>query len=403
MEIRPILSAMWRNKTGSVLVAMQIALTLAIVVNSMFMAQDRLEHINRPTGMDVDNIITAQSMGFGMNYEHDATITRDLEVLRALPGVVAVTSASSLPLSNSGSGTGYRASLDEDAPRESANYYRFGEDADKALGVKLVAGRMFRDTEILPGSDPDYNRMPPVVIVTQDYADRLFPDEPALGKLIYDGLGDSAEIVGIVEHMLGAWVSWEDLSSVMWMPRRTDGPWTRYIIRTEPGKRDELVPIVEQALIEADQTTRLVRNVKTFEDVVARSYMGDRAIAITLMTSIALLLLITGLGIVGLASFTVRQRTKQIGTRRAVGARKRDIIRYFLLENWLMTTIGLILGTVLSIGLNYGLASAFDMERLNYIYLVIGVLSLWVLGVIAVADPARRAAQVSPAIATRTV
>lgn len=403
MEIRPILSAMWRNKTGSVLVAMQIALTLAIVVNSMFMAQDRLEHINRPTGMDVDNIITAQSMGFGMNYEHDATITRDLEVLRALPGVVAVASASALPLSNSGSGTGYRASLDEDAPRESANYYRFGEDADKALGVKLVAGRMFRDTEILPGSDPDYNRMPPVVIVTQDYADRLFPDEPALGKLIYDGLGDSAEIVGIVEHMLGAWVSWEDLSSVMWMPRRTDGPWTRYIIRAEPGRRDELVPIVEQALIEADQTTRLVRNVKTFEDVVARSYMGDRAIAITLMTSIALLLLITGLGIVGLASFTVRQRTKQIGTRRAVGARKRDIIRYFLLENWLMTTIGLILGTVLSIGLNYALASAFDMERLNYIYLVIGVLSLWALGVIAVADPARRAAQVSPAIATRTV
>ncbi len=403
MEFRPILSAMWRNKTGSVLIALQIALTLAIVVNSMFMAQNRLAHINRPSGMDIDNIVTAQSMGFGNDFDPDRTITRDLEVLRALPGVVAVASASALPLSNSGSATGYRASLDEDAPRETANYYRFGEDAEKALGVNIIEGRAFRETEILPASDPEYRSMPPVVIVTRAYAERVFPDEPALGKLIYDGLGDSAEIVGIVEHMLGAWVSWDDLENVMWMPRRNQGPWTRYIIRTEPGMRDELVPIVEEALTEADRTTRLVRNVKPLEDYVALSYQGDRTMAVVLITAISLLLLITGLGIVGLASFTVRQRTKQIGTRRAVGARKRDIIRYFLLENWLMTTIGIILGTALTIGLNYALASAFEIERLNYVYLVIGIATLWVLGFIAVADPARRASKVSPAIATRTV
>ena len=393
---------MWRNKTGSVLVALQIALTLAIVVNSMFMAQNRIAHVNRPTGMDIENIITAQSLGFGNDYEHDATIEKDLEILRALPGVIAVTPASGVPMSGSGSATGFSASAEDDAPRETANYYRFDEYAEEALGVKIVEGRGFRDIEIRRGDDPEYNSMPPVVIVTRAYADKLFPDEPALGKLVYNGLGESAEIVGIVEHMLGAWVGWNDLENVMWMPRRNQAPLTRYIIRAEPGQRDALIPVVEEALADANRT-RLGRNVLPMEEIVARSYEGDRTIAIVLITAIGLLLLITGLGIVGLASFTVRQRTKQIGTRRAVGARKLDIIRYFLMENWLMTTIGIVLGTALTIGLNYALASAFDIERLNYVYLVIGIFVLWLLGFMAVADPARRAAQVSPAVATRTV
>ena len=88
MEIRPILSAMWRNRTGSVLVAVQIALTLAIVVNCMFLAKNRIDFMSRPSGMDVDNIIYAQSIGFGMDYDHDATIDADLALLRELPGVI---------------------------------------------------------------------------------------------------------------------------------------------------------------------------------------------------------------------------------------------------------------------------------------------------------------------------
>jgi putative ABC transport system permease protein len=404
MEFRPILSAMWRNKTGSVLVALQIALTLAIVVNSMFMAQNRIDTINRPSGMDIDNMIVLSSLGFGSDYDHDATISKDLELLRALPGVIAATPASSIPMSGSGSASGFAASGDEDAPRETANYFRFDEQAFDALGVTLAEGRNFRDVEILPGSDPNYRSMPPVVIMTRAYADKLFPDpkEPALGNYIYNGIGESAEVIGIIEHQLGSWVGWSNLENVMWFPRRTEGPSTNYIVRAEPGQRDALIPIIEKTLADANRT-RLVRRVRSMEEVVARSYEGDRTIAVVLTTAIGLLLAITGLGIVGLASFTVRQRTKQIGTRRAVGARKLDIIRYFLLENWLMTTIGIALGTALSIGLNYMLASAFDIERLNYVYLVIGMAILWGLGFLAVADPARRAAKVSPAIATRTV
>lgn len=402
MEIRPILSAMWRSRTGSVLVALQIALTLAIVVNSLFLAKTRLDMINRPSGIDIENIIEASSIGFGNAYEHDATIENDLRLLRALPGVTAASSASHVPMSNSGNGSGFRASADEDATSETANVFLFDEKFQDALGVKFAAGRGFLETEVRRSDDARADDMAPHAIITQALADKLYPDEPALGKLVYNNLGESATIVGVIELMHGSWVQWDGLEKVIVFPQRTSEPYVRYLVRTAPGERDALIPIVEKTLADANRN-RLVRNVRAFSETVARSYTGENAVAKVLITAIILLLTVTGLGIVGLASFSVRQRTKQIGTRRAIGARKRDIIRYFVLENWLMTTMGIVLGTILTIAVNYALSNMFDMERLNYWYLPLGAALLWLLGFIAVMGPSRRASNISPAVATRTV
>jgi len=394
---------MRRNKTGSVLVIVQIALTLAIVVNCMFLAATKIGFIGRPSGLDVDNMIVATSLGFGANYSHDETIDNDLRMLRELPGVIAATSASSIPMSGSGSASRFKANSDEDAPAESANYYSFDEQAVEALGVNIIEGRAFTDVEVMRSDDEQIDRMPSRAIVTKAFADQLYPDvSSAVGQRLYNNLNESAEIVGVVEHMHGAWVSWDNLGNVVWFPRRSDATSTRYIVRVEPGTRDALIPTIEETLSGANRN-RLIRRVSSMSDVVGRSYQNDRAVAVVLFTAVTLLLIITGLGIVGLASFTVRQRTKQIGTRRAVGARKRDIIRYFLTENWLMTTLGIILGTALTIALNYALASTFDTERLNYLYLIIGVCMLWVLGFVSVAGPSFKASKVSPAVATRTV
>lgn len=402
MDIRPILTAMWRNRTGSVLVALQIAITLAIVVNSLFLAQERIAFINRATGMDVENIVVASSLGFGQQYQHDDTIESDLRLLQGIPGVVTATPTGNVPMGGSGNTTSYRGSENPDAPQIHANVFEFDEKAIATLGVKLSAGRNFTELEIRRTDSEGYEDLPAQVIITQGLADRLFDNGAALGQRLYSHLGQSAEVVGIVEHMYGSWVGTSEPSQLLWLPRRPDGPRVSYMIRTEPGMRDQLVPEIEKKLAEANRT-RIVRNVRPMVDVVARSYENDRAIAVILVIAIALLMAVTGLGIVGLASFTVRQRTKQIGTRRAVGARKRDIIRYFLTENWLMTTIGIVLGTALSIGLNYWLSTSFEMERLNYLYLPLGMAMIWGLGLLAVAAPAKRAAQISPAIATRTV
>jgi putative ABC transport system permease protein len=112
---------------------------------------------------------------------------------------------------------------------------------------------------------------------------------------------------------------------------------------------------------------------------------------------------VTALGIVGLASFWVQQRTKQIGVRRALGATRGQILRYFQTENFLLATLGIVLGMLGAYGLNQLLMSHYEFPRLPAIYLPIGAVVLWVLGQIAVFGPARRAGAVPPAVATRSV
>ena len=102
MEIRPILSALLRNKTGAILIALQIALTLAIVCNAVFIIHDRITQMGRPSGMDEENIFVVNMAAYKPDYVADSATKADLEVLRSLPGVVDATYTQSIPLSGGG-------------------------------------------------------------------------------------------------------------------------------------------------------------------------------------------------------------------------------------------------------------------------------------------------------------
>jgi putative ABC transport system permease protein len=108
------------------------------------------------------------------------------------------------------------------------------------------------------------------------------------------------------------------------------------------------------------------------------------------------------MGIVGLASFSVNRRKKQIGTRRALGAAKNTIIRYFMIENLLISFVGVTLGAVLTVGLNMILVQAFSLTPIAWYYVPIGMISLLAIGQIAVLGPAQKAAGIPPALATRS-
>src|SRR5437762_11192862 len=107
MELRPILSAMLRNKTGVILVGLQIALTLAVVANAVFIIEKRAEKIGRDPGMDSANTFFVQSYGYGPNYDQRDTVRRDLDVIRSLPGVVAASAMNGIPLSGGGAASNY--------------------------------------------------------------------------------------------------------------------------------------------------------------------------------------------------------------------------------------------------------------------------------------------------------
>jgi putative ABC transport system permease protein len=402
MGFGPMMSSLMRSKTGPLLVALQIAVTLAIVVNSTFIILQRVEKMNRPTGIDVENVVIAYVRGFAEDFDVVDSITNDMTLLKSIPGVVTATVSNQIPLSGSGSGTGLRTVPDENIESVGTARYQWGEDGLEAFGIELSRGRNFYPEEINFDLPADDSPTPPSVLVTQELADFLYPDEDALGKIVYWGSMDQSTIVGIIGHMHGSWVSWDKLGSVVIQPGLPASTTNKYVIRTEPGMRDELLPIIEQKLAESNRG-RVVKAVRSLEEMAARSYRQDRGMAIILGIVISLLVGITALVVIGLSSFHVTQRTKQIGTRRALGAKRRDIIRQFILENWIITTVGAVFGAILTVAVAYWLETSFSLPRLDWSYLPIGVVSLWILSTLAVIEPARRAASVPPAVATRSV
>jgi putative ABC transport system permease protein len=402
-NIRPIASALWRNRTGAILVAFQIAIGLAVLVNAVYVVKQRVEKIGRPTGMDTANMIWVASAGFAQGFDYEASWREDIAAIRGIPGVKAASVISNIPLSGGGSSSGFQAKPGKVAPDDSVpgNTYDIDEQGVAALGVTLASGRPFETQEILP--PPDTFESAPQAIVTTAFAKSMFPDDPIpLGKTFYDGLSRPITIVGIIEHMHGAWVSWDKLDHVVLFPRIKRGPVAIYVVRVEPGRRDAVMRDIEAKLGDSNPS-RLLRWVRPFDYFINQSYLDDRNMAIFLVSITAALLAITALGIFGLATFNVSTRIRQIGTRRAVGARRLDIVRHFLVENWMVTSAGIVAGCGLALAIGYWLSNKYELPRLDLYYLVGGVAAVWILGLLAAWQPARRASAISPAVATRTV
>jgi putative ABC transport system permease protein len=402
-NLRPIASALWRNRTGALLVAFQIAIGLAVLVNAVYVVKQRVDKIGRPTGMDTANMIWVASAGFAKDFDYDATWREDIAAIRAIPGVKAASVVSNIPLSGGGSSSGFQAKLGQVTPEESipGNTYLVDEQGVEALGIKLAAGRAFEPHEILPPIETFDSA--PQAIVTKAFAKDMFPNETNyVGKTFYDGLGKPITIVGVIDHMLGAWVGWDKLDHVVLFPRLDNGPNGVYLVRTEPGRRDAVMREIEAKLGNSN-STRVLRWVRPFDYFIHQSYLDDRNMAIFLVSVTSALLAITALGIFGLATFNVSTRIRQIGTRRAVGARKLDIVRHFLVENWMVTTAGVVAGCGAALGIGYWISVKYELPRLDLYYLVGGVFTIWLIGIAAALQPARRASGISPAVASRTV
>jgi len=403
-EIGPIFRALTRNKLGAMLIALQIALTLAIVTNAAFIIQDRAEKIARPTGIDEANTAFFATTLFDPNVDQRQLYRDDLDALRSIPGVLAASPAQSLPAS--GSGWGEDLYNDPAMPsNESINFGNFMVDEYglETFGLELVAGRNFRPEEIKVRSFDDIST-PDILIVSQALADELFPDGDALGKTVWDEPNGEQpiQIIGIYDHMQNAWPTSTNVNNSALMPALSlFGGQMIYVVRSEPGMLAQVMTAAEEYL--SQNRSRIVEIVRSFDEQKKRTYSGDIAMVKLLTAVIVVLTGVTGLGIVGLAWFSVTQRRKQIGTRRALGATRYEIVRYFMVENVLITSFGLVIGLGGAIGLNWFLDTQYEVGRVPLWYLPLGMLALWILGQLAVLLPARRAANIPPALATRSV
>lgn len=405
MEIGPILSSLRRSKTGAILIAAQVAITLAVLANAVYVVQDRLALSKRPSGAAEADTFVLRLYAFRPPADLEQMQREDVRALQAIPGVSAVAWTNQVPLSNSGWSSGIAAQRTATDTVSTAMYFSPDSLVD-ALGLTLLEGRDFVADDVVLVDPRRESEQPKVAIVTRSLARWLYPElESVVGQTLSQGTGDSAPemtIVGVVERLQRPWApagSEAELSVIY--PQRHLSEVTSYFVRTEPGSRDSVMAAAEAALTSRIDGRMVLFN-RGLDEVRSRYYRSHRALAGILVAVCVLLVLVTASGIVGMASLWVNQRRKQIGVRRALGALRRDVIRYFLVENFLVTTVGLVAGVGLALGLNELLVRELEMARLPWVYLAAGVGLLWLLGLGAAFGPAWRAAQIPPAIATRS-
>jgi putative ABC transport system permease protein len=421
MELGPIVRALGRNKTRFGLIALEIALTLAIVTNCVTMILEARTKMVKKSGFDDSNIVSVRSAPFDPAFKEegyrDNSLKQDLAALRATPGVIAATNSGFLPWQGGGSSTEMRIAGSKGEMLRT-QIYNADEGTFQALGVEVVEGSGFTAEQ----TDTDTQRLAALlkneramgadglpkekftqdVVISRAYGKLVFGEGSPLGKLLEDSDGDMYRVIGTIEDFYNPY-GWPIHEYVVFYAnrRRSFEGGAPYLVRTEPGQAAALTKTLEDTLVAANAGRNL--QLRTIDEIKSQ-FFGAQRIVVTLMTGIVVLLvLVTSLGIVGLTSFSVTERTRQIGTRRALGARKGDILRHFLLENWVVTTVGLVLGVGLAYALNMGLMSGAAATKLGWPMVASGVALLWAAGVLATLAPAVRASRISPAIATRNV
>jgi putative ABC transport system permease protein len=402
MELHPILSAMRRNKVGAIVIVVQTAITLAILCNSLFLIQQRLRSSERPSGLQEQDLFTLANQWVGSPPDLAAKVQEDLAALRALPEVVDAFASNSYPLSDGGWDDGLSFEAGDAHWVTTAALYFADEHGLSTLGLKLVAGRNFDAAEVVERNDLT-GRPPSGLIVSQALATKLFPNGDALGRSIYlSEYKNKAPIIGIVERLQQPWISVANkkVEYAMLQPYRYVEQYSHYVVRAKPGRLESAMKSAEKQLL-AINRGRINDKTRTMAETRQRAYRDDRGLAIILGIVSVVLLFVTAFGIIGVTSFWVSQRRRQIGIRRAMGASRTAILRYFQTENLMIATAGSLLGVLLALSLNFVMAGKFEMARLDVGSTLVAALIVLLLGQIAVLWPALRAASISPVVAIR--
>ena len=413
MPIHPILASLRHHKLTCMLLVLQVTLTAAIVCNVASLIATRIQEISVVTGVQESGLSILDITDVGPTGDAQARHTRDLALLRAIPGVQAAAAVrSSLPLSQSSwSSTTCSSQAGADRVHQlhsskvpgcsNAAIYHGGPGELALLGLKLVEGRDFDPSEyVLPGHDND--NPVPAAILSRSLAEHLFQGQDPMGKQIFVN-HKTVRVVGVVDTLVRPYLyePATDHDTMLW-PVLPDGGGVMYLLRSDLKDQAEVLRQAKAALLKADPQ-RVFQGVRSFAEMRRAYFRRDYTMIGLLLISALGLLTVTAIGIAGLAGFWVQQRTRQIGIRRAIGATRRDVLRHFQLENFLIVGAGVLLGLGLAVGLNMVLVRSYGVAPLPLGYLLITALLLWSLGQLAVLNPALHASRIPPATATRNL
>ncbi len=423
MEFGPILRSMSRSKVRYGLIVLEIALTLAIVTNCVSLIRGAQGELTIPSGFDDANLLNVRTQPFAPEFKESGyqnnVVRQDLEALKAIPGVKAASNTRFLPWQGGGSSTEVR--IAGSGPKGTllrTQIYNADEGTFATLGTNVLEGRTFsreeteaetariaalftKARETGPDGTPK-DKISQDVVISRALGRLAFGDASPLGKRFEDSDGDQYHVIGVIGRFYNPY-GWPIHEYAMFYGNSSTSyaGGAPYLVRTEPGSLDRVKAAIEKRLVEVNGGRNVT--VRSIPDIKDNFQTTQKLLLRVLSGVIVLLLFVTSLGIIGLTSFSVAERTRQIGTRRALGAQRSDILRYFLLENWIVTTLGLSLGVLFAVGLNMLLVENLKVKRMDLSLVAGGVLLLWAAGLAATFFPALKGARVAPAIATRNV
>jgi putative ABC transport system permease protein len=390
-----------RNWMRSALIMSEVALSLMLLVGAGLLIHSFWRLLQTDAGFDPKGVLALDiPLSRSAKPEQRAAAFQQLiGRMKSLPGVRDASVVSNVPLTDRDVELSFQVEGREPyKPGEEAvaDYTVAGSDYFRTMNIAVLRGRVF--------TDYDTANTPQVMVVSNAFVDRYFPNEDPIGRrIIFDGSDKTArEIVGVVADVrrkgLDVNVHPEMYVSQLQRPERR----MNLVIRTEARDASELTPAA-RAAVKAFDPNQIIWRVQTLEQLLSTSVAPRRFNMLLLGIFAGVALALAAVGLYGVMSYSVSWRTREIGIRMALGAKRADVLRLVVRQGMTMTLIGLALGLVgaFSIsrvlrGLLYGVSST---DPLTFI-----VVSIVLLGValLACLVPARRATHVDPIIALRT-
>ena len=400
---RTVTGARGRRRMQSGLVIAQTAIGLVLLVSSGLLIRSFIRILNVDPGFDPKHVLTAR---LGVSFDslnHDQHVEfyrRLLDALSAMPGVRSASAGWPLPMTDSNAKISFRIegrpTATGDEPSESAGVAMPGYF--ETMRIPLLAGRTFQDR--------DQTKSAPVMIINQGFARKYFPNENPLGRRIQASVGDGVidhvvrEVVGVVGDIKRAGLT-AAADPQYYLPYSQAVVTNPYVTIRGTGDAVRLEGALRAAIREVDRSVPAYR-VATLEDYISKSAAQPRFQTLLLSCFAGIALLLAGIGLYGLLSYMVVERTLEIGVRMALGARKAEVLRMVVRHGLMLTLAGLGLGLAGSALMTRLLAGMlYDIQPSDGVTFAVTTGTLLVVGLAASSIPAYRAAQLEPLKALR--
>jgi putative ABC transport system permease protein len=381
------------------LVVAEVALSVCLLVGAGLLIKSMLRLVNGDPGFEPRDVVAMDlkipRMRYGGKGERARLLQQIIDRVQAEPGVESVALTASLPgfesWSNDIAVEGYlerkkNELLNVDWDIVSADYF-------KTMRIPILRGRTFTRDEDSQGK--------PVVLVDENLARRFWPNQEALGKHIAYDSPTQHEVIGVVREVKRYGSEAKPLIKIYTPMGRAAVQNPTLTIRIKGGNTQSLVTAITRDIHELDKDIPVVE-VTTLEEVLSREVSPKRFNAGLLSLFAAIALSLAAIGVYGVTSYTVAQRTHEVGIRMAIGAQKNDVLRLFLHDGLRLVLLGLAIGLVSAFALTRLIQSLlFGVSANDAATFTLAAIGLFIVALLACYIPARRATKVDPLVALR--